>query len=338
MRWMIYVSIPVLLLAAAQPAANAEELRTAWTVELAAPLAGAPAAGPVSGGTGPDTLLLDVSGVLQCVDNTGKILWEMETELEGAACAPALFVDDRDALAAVAGSDAVLCVDARTGAERWREDLEGGGAARLVWADLDDDGAPELVADAPEALVVFDAEGMESWRFEGDGLDEAMRLAAPLAVCDVDGDHLPEIFAVSGAEAFSLAAEGVLRWNAAFDADFASGPVLADADDDGIFEIYAAAADGAVYALDADMGDELWRCADALQACETAGIGLGDINGDGRPEIAAVGGGACALLDADGTRLWQTELGRGRAARPVHRRRKRRRGARGPRRRRRRAR
>ncbi|HEY0138550.1 MAG TPA: VCBS repeat-containing protein, partial [Nannocystis sp.] len=93
-------------------------------------------------------------------------------------------------------------------------------------------------------------------------------------------------------------------------------PVVVDIDDncvpDIIFNTYTgtnAGADGVVRAIRGDTGEKLWTITDpAYRTNSTSNLAVGDIDGDGLPEILADGEGKRILaFKGDGTPLWKSD-------------------------------
>jgi len=94
-------------------------------------------------------------------------------------------------------------------------------------------------------------------------------------------------------------------------------PIVVDLDDncvpDVIFNTYkdlVAASDGVVRAVRGDTGEKLWAVTDPLyRSNSTSNLAVGDIDGDGLPEVIADGEGKriLAFKGSDGTPLWKSD-------------------------------
>jgi outer membrane protein assembly factor BamB len=184
-------------------------------------------------------------------------------------------------------------------------------------ADLDGDGLPEIaVGTAENQLYVLENDGGLVWRYEAGGAISAVALAdlngdgwAQVVVGSADGmvSHLDDVgkpvwtFAVAGTASVAGTIWAVL-------------PCLstADLEGDGQVELLAGSYDGQVYALDGS-GQMRWSFDVGRPVL---GIWAGDVDGDGRPEVAPnpYRGGDLPLLENDGRLDWQQhtrgEIGR----------------------------
>jgi outer membrane protein assembly factor BamB len=164
-------------------------------------------------------------------------------------------------------------------------------------ADVDADGRPEIVLGSNRGLVVLTARGEVEWARDGPGTH--------LAVAQADDDPALEVFGTgtSAVRAYD-GADGAREWNRTL--SNARIRAAADADGDGTVELYAGRVGGEVLALDAATGRTEWT----TSVSRTDGVlvpppALGDVDGDGDPEVLAVAeSGTASVLAADsGTEL-----------------------------------
>ncbi|MES2644842.1 MAG: CRTAC1 family protein [Myxococcota bacterium] len=194
------------------------------------------------------------------------------------------------------------------------------GTFLLNVADVDGDGRLDLLVggfkEDPQVLVQGDA-GFAPWPLRDLPL-QAWR-TRELSAGDLDGDGLPEVYALTNAGApddiertdFLLRNEGDgLRYDPTGAVSVGRGfdAVWADADADGDMDVYIVNDDGADYGpnrLLRNDGGQL--VATTGCACELVHFGMGgdaaDLNGDGLPDFFLTGVGRNALLESlpDGT-------------------------------------
>ncbi len=183
-------------------------------------------------------------------------------------------------------------------------------------ANLDDDPQAEIVFGA----AVLDDDGLVVWDEGGDGANFGTNngyRGGISALVDLVGDTTPEI--VSGRHAWTIDWQDmggmpVVNVSMLWDAGGADGyPAIADLDQDGTPEVVVVA-NGEVRVLDGETG-LAWCGVDPTDAAcmadptaRTAAIALpgggrggpptvADFDGDGRPEIAAAGGGSYSVYD-----------------------------------------
>ena len=168
-------------------------------------------------------------------------------------------------------------------------------ARNLTLADLDGDGGQEILVVAKLRLYVLRADGSDlpGWQ----GPTSPQYLEAPPAVGDLDGDQQPEVVARAYFGIEIRHGDGTLmatHTNGAYSGFGA--PVLVDLDQNGQLDILFASSIR-IYALRAD-GTALpgfpigISCRNEPPApCFEGDIAVGDMDGDGSPEVAAISNG-----------------------------------------------
>ena len=166
----------------------------------------------------------------------------------------------------------------------------------MTLADLDGDGGEEVLFVTQLTIHALRADGSElpGWPR---GQDSQQYLESPPAVGDLDGDGQPEVVARAYYGIDILRGDGTLVTtfhNGAYSG--LGAPVLADLDGDGQLDILFVASTR-LWALRAD-GTDLpgfpisVSCRnDPPAPCFEGDIAVGDMDGDGSPEIALIGNG-----------------------------------------------
>jgi len=240
-----------------------------------------------------------------------------------------------------------VCIDAATGAERWRQTPGAVEWSGGLWADLDGDGAEEaVVATVSAGVIVYTRDGRERWRYQHGEGRSPLHIRGPVAAGDVDGDGRCELFGVTRHGVFSLGGDGQLRWERLTWDEFESAVALA-AYPEGCLMFALSRHDHAAWAFDAATGAIAWRAAlmdapspafavgpDGIAVADKsgtvsawnpdgtlrwrfqtagaapAGVTMGDVDGDRRPEVlAASGDHFLYCLDGGGRLAWKFETG-----------------------------
>jgi outer membrane protein assembly factor BamB len=257
------------------------------------------------------------TGTVKAYSATGQLLWSFQTDAGDVLLSPpalsAPMAGDRAALAFGGLKGIVYVLDPSDGQERWRRETGAIAWGGVLWADLDGDRLASLVAGTrEEGVVAFDGDGEERWRYTGEEDGRPIRLQGPLATADVNGDGRVALFVVEEGGVLCLDETGRSRWRIETGDRFMSGCVVADTDDDGIYEVYALSSSApALYAIDADVGELLWRLPwppfpDPGNRMPLSRLAVADLNHDGHGEIlVGDSGGRVTAVSSDGQVLWR---------------------------------
>jgi len=178
----------------------------------------------------------------------------------------------------------------------------------VVLSDVTGDGKPEvLLADNDGWVNCLDHAGHLRWRFKIDPYR-----ASPPAVGDLDGDGSPEVvYGTDNGRVVCISADGRLRWQFRQERNFGrSLPMIADLGSGPVVLINNSSPPfgSHVYCIEGATGRLKW--AGRVNQQGYAAVAVGDIDGDGRPEvITADKSNTVFAFDADGTPLWATHVG-----------------------------
>ncbi|WP_435196754.1 FG-GAP-like repeat-containing protein [Natronomonas sp. EA1] len=187
--------------------------------------------------------------------------------------------------------DGTLYVVNETG-KLWNRSLDAFSWSAPAVADFTGDERPEIVLGIGNGTALaFDAAGERLWRTETDGG------VTWTAHGDLDGDGAPEFVVATEAGAVqAFDGDGSLLWERSLGRLAAVGAVV-DADGDGTAEVYATARDATLRALDGPSGETEWETTLTSEAVQmTPPPVVGDVTGDGEPEIVATTNNGRALV------------------------------------------
>jgi len=276
--------------------------REIWKTLLKERITIAPTLMNVTGDAGLEVLVITQSGKISCLDGlTGSLIWD-NTELGeikwGSMNIVATDINNNGKNEIIVGdlSGKLVCLNGK-GKKLWEYiEPEGIGSAPAI-GDIDGDGKAEIIiASEDSPIICLDHKGKVKWRFkpEGDILESGRKreVAAPV-IWDIDGDGKSEIITGMGFELVMVDNNGKKVWSFPMKNRIDSAISIADADEDGSFEIYAIDLSGNMVSMTKD-GHEKWSTSLGFKARRSPTIA--DVDGDGIVEILAVGYGSKILV------------------------------------------
>ena len=185
----------------------------------------------------------------------------------------------------------------------WKTNLNTFLESTAIVADLKGDGKLEALMAGREELIALDGKGKELWRYRTKG--RFMTYPAVLTrkgesslVFAADNSGQLDCVDGNGKEVWTAKLKGPSMWAAA---------VVCDLNGDGAAEVIQGDSKGAVQAFDALTGKPVWQA--PLKGI-VASPAVGDLDGDGKPEVAVTtSAGELTVLKNDGTPLWTRPIG-----------------------------
>ncbi len=246
----------------------------------------------------------------------GTVVWSYKTNGANDA-APIIYDVDMDGNKEVIlhnSSNAKLyCFDGRDGTIKWTQPSVGTDSPPSI-ADGNEDGKPEILGgDFYGDLACYSGENGETiWR---KNVATNSTVQTEPVIADLDGDNkLDCVVATWRFEnpnkiaAYRLL-DGSLLWeNNVPNGKMYHGPTIADIDDDGVQEVIIGTYEGIIYCLNGTNGLIKWT----YQLDDKVYIGapttIGDLNGDGKYEIAFIDFCNLVILTSDGKLLWKYQM------------------------------
>ena len=184
------------------------------------------------------------------------------------------------------------------GSAVWTRKLDAKTEAQPAVADFTGDNESEIAVGAGQKAVLLDQNGTVTWNQTKPFGSSITWMTTGKA----DDDEAVEIIAATvGGRVVALDGErGAVQWRKNFD-DLAAVHAFEDGDGDGTAEVYVAAKDGKLRSLNASDGTVEWSTQlTAEDVPMTPPPSMGDIDGDGEPELVAVtNNGIVSVVDPD---------------------------------------
>ncbi|TVQ88769.1 MAG: hypothetical protein EA397_16360 [Deltaproteobacteria bacterium] len=192
------------------------------------------------------------------------------------------------------GGAVVRALSGDTGEELWSTPTNFQITTSPAAADLDGDGLIDIVGVTSNGVEAFNHDGTLKWTRSGVLAGAINGTSDAASITDMDGDGVPEIIVGSGIldNHGNLIARGA-HGRAGVNGNVGTASFAVDLDGDGVQEVVVG---NALYRKD---GTAIWfnNESDGYPA-------VGDLTGDGEPEIVVVGDRSIRLQDRHGTVLW----------------------------------
>ncbi|MBL1218417.1 MAG: hypothetical protein D8M59_13105 [Planctomycetes bacterium] len=260
-------------------------------------------------------------GTLWCLAGDGTEVWKYKGQ-SGTDSPPAAADLDGDGTIEVvygtmkntngSGNGHVNVLNGKDGTLKWTAEVPGHVQSEPALVDVSGDGVLDVLVtnwhgdDQLRALNGVD--GSELWAFTtGDSVYHGV------SVSDFDTDEKPEVVVADrrGTVWMLEGEDGSEKWKASLESEaegMVFGPTsLVDVEGDGVFEI--AIAGRHLHVLDAGDGSLRWRSEYAVGRSIARGVAVGDVTGDGKPNLVMGHGRMLRVVDAaDGRTVWEHEI------------------------------
>ncbi len=300
-------------------AAGADAPPMQWAHTLASPPHAAPLVADMHPSPGREIIVADAEGgTVYCLSGQGAVLWEFQNGADAPLRGTMALGRGRERdtrLLAVPAGDAVIVLDAATGAERHQAAAGPMGLGGACWADLHGDEIDVMIVSTMEnGAAAFDAEGTPLWAYTAEDHGAPLRMNGPPAAADADEDRIPELFFVAETGPFCLDADGRLQWRGESEGRFLGAAAVTPPDRDGVPRLYCVSAEPpALHAYDAATGDALWQTPlqDAPDDATANAIALADLDHDEHYEVLVGDASGRVYVVADsGKVLWKFQAQR----------------------------
>jgi len=246
----------------------------------------------------PEVLVVNQTGTIFCLEGkTGNPIWKYDLPgvIEWGMTALAVYDLDGDGdLEIIAADDRgnVICLS-HAGELIWQYTGDHGYALCPAVGLVGGREEPViLIAGSKVPLICLDASGKELWR-----VSESGRGASPV-IADIDGDGRNEILGGLDNAVICVGGNGKIRWKYDMPRDIDSSIAVADADENGVADIYAIDLAGTFVVLDPD-GKKQWGANVRERVRRSPAIA--DIDGDGALEVIVAGySGEMYIFSGDG--------------------------------------
>lgn len=246
----------------------------------------------------------------------GTLLWKYVTGGCNDA-APIIYDVDGDSnLEVILHSSSIqrlYCFNGSDGKIKWIKNAPGTDSPPSI-EDADNDGKPEIIGgDFAGNLVCYNAEnGSQLW---STNVDNISTIQSEPVIEDVNRDgELDCVVATWRRDtANKIAAYRIKDGKEIWECnepqnEIYHGPSIADIDNDNINEVIIGSYDGVLYCLNGNDGTIKWAYSFPEKGYIGAPTTIGDINNDGKYEIAFVSNDHLGILRNDGSLLWDYYL------------------------------
>ena len=250
----------------------------------------------------------DNSGLLTCLDGTGKEVWHAKLNAPSSWSASVVCDLKGNGDADVIQTDetgTVWAFEALTGKVLWQTKLKGIPVSPAV-GDLDGDGKPEIVVATGQGIITaLGGNGTVLWERTIGGSSQSWATAAPVIFAGSDGRGRVAA-ASSGGQLVCLDGKGEVLWRRPTHGAAASSISVGDLDLDGRADICLITQAGVIYRFDED-GRAIWEI--DMQGRSLAPGAIIDVDGDGKPEyVLSTQDGFLQVLNEAGEFLYRFQF------------------------------
>lgn len=257
-----------------------------WMQGIQIPISVSPTLADMVEGPEPEILVLNQSGSLYCLSgHAGSVIWryDLPTQISWGATAVAVSDIDNDGVPEAITGDRdghVVCVSSQ-GELKWQFDGLHGSTLCPAIGPIGDARNPAIVISGDKMpLLCLDAKGKELWR-----VDQKVAGSSPI-LADINGDGKNEIITAAGKAIIGVDGSGKVLWEHPMKDGVDGSLCVADANEDGVVEIYGIDLMGHVAAI-SPTGKTLWT-AEVRERVRRSPT-VGDVDGDGTIEILIAG-------------------------------------------------
>ncbi|VAX16629.1 hypothetical protein MNBD_IGNAVI01-2028 [hydrothermal vent metagenome] len=285
-----------------------------WIFTAKSQLYASPLVADICPNVGNETIISDSEArILRCISSSGEQIWEYDGQwkkrLSSGAALTWKSPNGNPLLIIGNGDGSLTCIDAVTGRQVWKNIAGTISWGNAIWADINGDGIDEAIAGSEDnGITAFNIDGELLWNYKGGSDRPILSLKTPIAASDINDDGQSEIFAADRIGVFCLNGDGTLKWDLQTGDEFNSAPVIADANLDGLPEVYCSSFDDNIlFSINALNGNIIWqhRLLNKVDIYSGSAIAVGDISGDASEEILISDSkGYVYTLSSEGELLW----------------------------------
>ena len=244
--------------------------------------------------------IADNSGLMTCLDGTGKVIWQAELNDAAEWSAGAVADLDNDGIPELVQTDikgTVWIFNALSGKVIQSLNIKGKPSSPSL-GDLDDDGKMEIVIATNEGFIyAITYDGEIKWKTKLGGFSETWATSSPVIYAASDSKSYIAAASSSG-DFYCLNQNGQIKWKQHTNGPVASTISVGDFDQNGIADIFTITQLGVIYRFD-ESGNILWDI--DMQGRSLAPGAIIDINNDGKLEyILSTQQGNLLALDNKG--------------------------------------